>query len=223
MTKDEFKKVLAETILKVCKERGYGYAQYAIAYAQACCESKYGQSAIMSKANAFFGIKATKSWVNSGKYGGKVYSGKTKECYDGKTLTTITACFRAYNSLDDSVRDYFDLLSNKRYNGALTASTPQECITIIKKGGYATAVDYINTIIKNFYEPDKGLIDAIWQGVAVLPATEPTEYTIVRGDNLTKIAKKFNTTTWKLVALNKPKYPRMTLNYIQAGWVIKIK
>ena len=222
MTKDEFKKVLAETVLKVCKERGYGYAQYVIAYAQGCCESNYGQSAIMSKANAFFGIKATKSWVNAGKYGGKVYSSKTKECYDGKTLTTITACFRAYNSLDDSVRDYFDLLSNKRYAKSLTASTPEECIKIIHEGGYATSTTYQSTIL-NFYKKDKGLVDAIWQGVAVLPATEPTEYTIVRGDNLTKIAKKFNTTTWKLVALNKPKYPRMTLNYIQAGWVIKIK
>lgn len=169
MTKSEFIKSIAENAKSVCKERGYGYAQYATCVAQACCESAYGQSAIMANANAYFGIKANKAWVNKAKYGGRVYSSKTKECYDGKSYTNITACFRAYNNLTDSVRDYFDLLGGKRYAASLKAETVEDCITIIKKGGYATSPTYIQTILK-FYSAVKNQIDKIWDGsVSVAP------------------------------------------------------
>lgn len=161
MTKSEFIASIAENAKIVCKERGYGYAQYATCVAQACCESAFGQSSIMSRANAYFGIKASANWIKSGKYGGKVYNSKTKECYDGKNYTTITGCFRAYNNLTDSVRDYFDLLGGKRYRESLKVNTVHECITIIKKGGYATSPTYIDTIMK-FYSQVRSQIDKIW-------------------------------------------------------------
>lgn len=164
MTKQQFIETIAKSAKVVCKERGYGYAQYATCCAQACCESGYGQSAIMANANAFFGIKATKSWVNAAKYGGKVYNAKTKECYDGATYTSITACFRAYNSLDDSVRDYFDLIECKRYAASLKASSVAEAIKIIHEGGYATSPTYQTTIL-NFYREINVLIDNVWNGV----------------------------------------------------------
>lgn len=164
MTKQQFIETIAKSAKVVCKERGYGYAQYATCCAQACCESGYGQSAIMANANAFFGIKATKSWVNAAKYGGKVYNAKTKECYDGKTYTSISACFRAYNSLDDSVRDYFDLIEGKRYAASLQASSVKDCIKIIHEGGYATSPTYQSTIC-NFYNEIKQVIDNVWNGV----------------------------------------------------------
>ena len=163
MNKSDFIKSIAQNAKAVCKERNYGYAQYATCVAQACCESNYGQSSIMANANAYFGIKASKAWVNSGKYGGKVYNSKTKECYDGKSYTSITACFRAYDNLTDSVRDYFDLLSNKRYKASLEAQTVKQCITIIKNGGYATSPTYISTIMK-FYNSVRSQIDEIWGG-----------------------------------------------------------
>lgn len=164
MTKQQFIETIAKSAKTVCKERGYGYAQYATCCAQACCESGYGQSEIMANANAFFGIKATKSWVNAAKYGGKVYNAKTKECYDGKTYTSISACFRAYNSLDDSVRDYFDLIEGKRYAASLQASSVAEAIKIIHEGGYATSPTYQTTIL-NFYREINVLIDNVWNGV----------------------------------------------------------
>lgn len=164
MTKQQFIETIAKSAKTVCKERGYGYAQYATCCAQACCESGYGQSAIMANANAFFGIKATKSWVNAAKYGGKVYNAKTKECYDGSTYTSISACFRAYNSLDDSVRDYFDLIEGKRYAASLQASSVKDCIKIIHEGGYATSPTYQSTIC-NFYNEIKQVIDNVWNDV----------------------------------------------------------
>lgn len=180
MTKNEFIKSIATNAKQVCSERGYGYAQYATCIAQACCESGYGKSSLMDKAKAYFGIKATKAWLNKG---GKIYNAKTKECYDGKTYTTITDSFRAYNSLADSVRDYFDLLSGKRYAQSLKASTVKECITIIKNGGYATSPTYIDTIMK-FYNSDKALIDEIYyvtQTTQAKKSIEEVAREVIRG------------------------------------------
>lgn len=96
----------------------------------------------MMKANAIFGIKATSSWK------GKVYNSNTQECYDGINYTNINACFRAYNSLTESISDYFDLITKlERYRKACVSNSPLECITAIKNGGYATSPTYINTIM----------------------------------------------------------------------------
>lgn len=96
----------------------------------------------MMKANAIFGIKATSTWK------GKVYNSNTKECYDGINYTNINACFRAYDSLEQSIYDYFELITkSERYKKAINCNTPLECITAIKNGGYATSPTYIDTIM----------------------------------------------------------------------------
>lgn len=114
-----------------------------VVIAQACLETGYGKSSLMIKANAIFGIKASKAWK------GKVYNSKTKECYDGVTNVTIDACFRAYSSFADSISDYFDLIcKNSRYKKAINSSSPEECIKAIKDGGYATDPKYVDSILK---------------------------------------------------------------------------
>lgn len=160
--------------VKVCKERGYGNAQVWTCMAQAACESNYGQSNIMRNAHAYFGIKATKSWVQKAKYGGLVYSAKTKECYDGKTYVNISDTFRAYRNMEDSIRDYFDLIEGQRYKDSLNKSTVKDCITVIKNGGYATAPTYISTIC-SFYNTDKDIIEK-WtvSGAAPVVNVKPT-------------------------------------------------
>ena len=141
MTKNEFIPTIAPLVVSENQRRGNPLFS-SVVIAQAICESALGQSKIMMKANAIFGIKATSSWK------GKVYNANTQECYDGSTYTNITACFRAYNSLAESIADYFDLiLGLSRYQGAINASSPLECITAIKNGGYATSPTYINTIM----------------------------------------------------------------------------
>lgn len=141
MQKSEFISTIAPIVIAENKKRGNPLFS-SVVIAQAICESGWGQSKIMMKANAIFGIKATKSWK------GKVYNSKTQECYDGINNTSITACFRAYDSLTESISDYFDLILNlKRYEKAKFCSTPKECITAIKEGGYATDPKYIETIM----------------------------------------------------------------------------
>lgn len=141
MRKEEFIPTIAPIVQKVNKEKG-NKLYPSVVIAQAICESAWGQSKMMMRANAIFGIKAHSGWK------GKVYNSATKECYDGSTYTNITACFRAYNNLEESIRDYFDLiLGLSRYKKAINSGSPLECITAIKNGGYATDPKYINTIM----------------------------------------------------------------------------
>lgn len=141
MNKSEFIPTIAPLVVAENNKRGKPLYP-SVVIAQAICESGWGQSKIMMKANAIFGIKATSSWK------GKVYNANTQECYDGSTYTNITACFRAYNSLAESISDYFDLITKaERYRKACVSNSPLECITAIKNGGYATSPTYINTIM----------------------------------------------------------------------------
>lgn len=141
MTKNEFLETVSKLVVEENNKRGNPLFS-SVVIAQAICESGWGQSQIMMKANAIFGIKAFSDWK------GKVYNAKTQECYDGSNYTDIQACFRAYNNLQESIADYFDLITKtERYRKACVANSPLECITAIKNGGYATSPTYINTIM----------------------------------------------------------------------------
>ena len=120
-----------------------------VCIAQCCCESAYGTSPKMMNANAILGIKVGTSKVHFGTaWKDKAYSTTTKECYDGKTYTNITDMFRAYDSIDDAIEDYYDMLAAcSRYKGCLNQTDPKICITAIKNGGYATDPSYITTIM----------------------------------------------------------------------------
>ena len=120
-----------------------------VCIAQACCESAYGTSPKMINANAIFGIKVGKSkWHFGNCWNDKAYSTKTKECYDGKTYTSITDMFRAYDTLQESVGDYYDMLGTcQRYKGCLNLTDAKATIAAIKNGGYATSPTYVNTIM----------------------------------------------------------------------------
>lgn len=125
------------------------WALPSVCIAQCCCESAYGTSPKMMNANAILGIKVGKSKVHFGSaWKDKAYSTKTKECYDGKTYVEITDMFRAYDSIDDAIEDYYDMLAAcSRYRDCINQPDPLKCITAIKNGGYATSPTYITTIM----------------------------------------------------------------------------
>lgn len=124
------------------KKTGKKWTLPSICIAQAALETGWGTSPMMVKANAYFGIKAGTDWK------GKVYSTKTQECYDGRTYTTITDLFRAYDSLKDSVADYYNLITGlNRYSKACNQSDARTCIQAIKDGGYATSPTYVTNVM----------------------------------------------------------------------------
>lgn len=144
MEKSEFIPTIAPIVVTENNKRGKPLYP-SVVIAQAICESNWGQSKIMMNANAIFGIKATSSWK------GKIYNANTNEFVNNGSeykYINIMACFRAYNSLAESISDYFDLITGlDRYKKAIHAQSPLECITAIKNGGYATSPTYINTIM----------------------------------------------------------------------------
>ena len=203
MTKSEFIPTIAPLVIAENNKRGKPLYP-SVVIAQAICESGWGQSKIMMKANAIFGIKATSSWK------GKVYNANTQECYDGSTYTNITACFRAYNSLAESIADYFDLiLGLSRYQGAINTSSPLECITAIINGGYATSPTYINTIMSIINSNNLTQYDVVENVHNSVDNSNYIEYIVKSGDTLSAIAQKYNTTYQKIAQDNNIENPNL--------------
>lgn len=160
MTNQEFINKISKIVIKENQNRKNPLYS-SVVIAQAILETGYGKSNIMMKANAVFGIKATSDW------NGKVYNANTQECYDNINYTNINACFRAYNKLSDSIKDYFDLIcKSSRYKKALNTNSPRECITAIKNGGYATDPIYVDKILNiissnNLTKYDKKVVENV--------------------------------------------------------------
>lgn len=139
-----------------------------VCIAQAIHESGWGTSAKMVRANALFGIKVGSGVKFGTAWKGKGYKTGTTEYYDGKTATKITDYFRAYDTVADSVEDYYDMLcTSKRYQGALNRSNPSECINAIVAGGYATGPAYAQKIIALIKQYNLG-----WYDDNVMPVTK---------------------------------------------------
>jgi len=112
---------------------------------QAGHETGWGKSEIRNAdgSNSFnlFGIKAGKGWT------GKVAEITTTEYIDGAPRK-VTAKFRAYNSFEESFRDYAQLINgNPRYEKA-RASTGSALAyaSELQKAGYATDPQYANKL-----------------------------------------------------------------------------
>lgn len=124
------------------KNNGRNWSLPSVCIAQSILETGWGKSSIMTKANAYFGIKSGRNWK------GPVYSTKTKEWYNGVDATNITDTFRAYTTLEDSIKDYFNLICEYgRYAKACNTMNAKQCIQAIADGGYSTYPTYVNEVM----------------------------------------------------------------------------
>lgn len=124
------------------------------AFLESSANGKVGGSKLSREANNFFGIKCGPNWS------GKTYDIKTKE-YSGNTPYFVTACFRKYNSVEDSIKDYVNFLQvNARYRnaGVFEAKTVKEQAEALKRAGYATAPGYAQLVF-DVYKPYATLIN----------------------------------------------------------------
>jgi len=108
---------------------------------QAAHETGWGRREIKhadgSTSFNLFGIKAGAGWT------GKVAEVTTTEYVNGEARK-VKAKFRAYDSYEDSFRDYARLINNSpRYEKVRTqTSSPLAFATELKRAGYATDPDY---------------------------------------------------------------------------------
>ncbi len=111
--------------------------------AQAILESDWGASLLATRANNYFGIKAT-----SGPGPAGVIDMTTWEVLGGGDITLVD-CFRAYHNLSESVMDHGRFLrDNPRYSPAFRVSgDPDEFARQIAAAGYATDPGYASKLI----------------------------------------------------------------------------
>lgn len=126
-----------------------------VTLAQAILESGWGKSDLAQKANNMFGMKTSLSgntWNGSVWDGKSKYTKKTAEYDKNNNKYYITASFRKYPSVEDSVADHSAYLihakngSSLRYKGLAAAKTYKKQLTIIKNGGYATSKTYVSDL-----------------------------------------------------------------------------
>ena len=113
---------------------------------------KVGGSKLSREALNLFGIKTSKAWK------GKTYNINTGEVVKGQKVV-VNADFRAYDSYEDSIRDYIKFLKeNPRYSNVFKAKTVNQQAKELKKAGYATNPDYADTVTQ-VYNSVKDLVD----------------------------------------------------------------
>ncbi|PJI95964.1 flagellar protein FlgJ [Acidovorax sp. 69] len=138
--RDGFVQHLSGTAERVAQESGIP-ASFMLG--QAGHETGWGKSEIKAAdgSNSFnlFGIKAGKGWT------GKVAEITTTEYING-TPRKVTAKFRAYDSYEDSFRDYAKLITESpRYEKAQATAKTGSAVAYaseLQKAGYATDPEY---------------------------------------------------------------------------------
>ena len=126
-----------------------------VSAAQFILECGYGKSELAQNANNCFGMKKSlsgNSWSGSSWDGTSIYTKKTQEQHPDGTYETITADFRKYPCIEDSVADHSAyLLGAKngrtlRYKGIKGMTDYKAVAQLIKDGGYATSLTYVEKL-----------------------------------------------------------------------------
>ena len=141
----------------------YGIKVYSPIIAQAIHESGWGESKLSAKYHNYFGLKCGTKWT------GKSVNISTQEEYSAGTLTTISANFRAYDSMEEGVKGYFEFIQLARYSNLKGITSPRKYLETIIADGYATGKQYVDHVMNliNLYNLTQ------FDVIAVPTPTEP--------------------------------------------------
>ena len=169
-----------------------------ITLAQGVLESGSGRSELALKSNNHFGIKCHKGWEGS------------SVSHDDDALGE---CFRKYKHPKTSYEDHSKFLTSRSRYASLFKLKITDYIGWaygLKRAGYATDIKYPNKLIAiiekydlskyDYVKPD---IVSVATPVSYNSQTQGTiAYTIVKGDTLYSLSKKYNTTVEIIKDLN---------------------
>lgn len=99
------------------------------------------------------------------------------------------------------------------------SSTAKNQASTVTGTYYIWGTDVINGRIRITNRPERAGVTGQVTGWIKAPSRT---YTVKSGDTLSKIGKLFGKTAAEILAMNKAKYPSMTLNYIVVGWELEI-
>ena len=143
----------------------YGIKVYSPVIAQAIHESGWGESKLAAKYHNYFGLKCGTAWK------GKSVNMKTQEEYSAGTMTTISANFRVYDSMEQGVKGYFEFIQLPRYSNLKGVTSPRKYLENIIADGYATGKSYVDHVMNlvNLYNLTQ------FDAPVLQPAAKPTE------------------------------------------------
>lgn len=140
MTNSEFIEQIAAYVKKYAYL--YGIEVHSPIIAQAILESGWGKSSLASKYHNYFGLKCGGAWK------GKSVNMATQEEYTVGVMTDIRDNFRVFDSMEDGVKGYFDVINYSRYANLKGVKDPEEYCRRIKADGYATSSKYVDSLLR---------------------------------------------------------------------------
>lgn len=167
MTNQEFIEKVAGYVKKYAPE--YGIKVHSPIIAQAVLESGWGKSRLAASFHNYFGMKCGTKWK------GASVNMATQEEYTPGTLTNISDNFRAYSSMEEGIKGYFEFIQLDRYKNLVGITDPQQYLETIKADGYATSSTYVDNNMRVIRENSLTKYD---------PATTSSEDTLVSQQDL---------------------------------------
>lgn len=170
-----------------------------ITLAQGILESRSGLSELTRKSNNHFGIKCHRGWT-----GGKTYHDDDEK----------GECFRVYKYPESSFRDHSLFLAERtRYAGLfkLKITDYKGWAKGLRKAGYATDKKYPEKLINiieayNLYEYDEKVLGKKSRKKrkkkTKSETSEPKFHSVVKGDTLYSISRKYGLSVDKLKSIN---------------------
>lgn len=164
-----------------------------ICIAMAIVESNCGQSSIMKKNNALLGQKVGTGKTAKKYWSGKFFVSRTKEEYTVGTHTIIKSAFRAYDSIEQCVFNYYELLNTSLYKKVASNVDYKTQMQQIKDCGYMTSSTEVNSVISiiekynlTIYDTKNDSENSIEKEI-----NSATVYTVKKNDTLWGIASKY--------------------------------
>lgn len=165
---------IAPIAQKAYKTLGKVYPSICIG--MACVECGYG-TAGSCKHHSYLGQKVGTGKTATKYWSGNFFTSKTKEEYTVGVHTTIKSAFRSYDSMEQCVFNYYELLNTSLYS-RVTAGVPFTTqMQQIKQCGYMTSSTEVNSVISiimRYHLTDYDISDDSIPYLDINPYTMPT-------------------------------------------------
>lgn len=163
---------IAPVAQRAYKELGKVYPSVCIG--MACVECGYGTAGSCFH-NSYLGQKVGTGKTATRYWGGKFFTSKTKEEYTVGVHTTINAAFRSYDSMEQCVFNYYELLNSKLYSGVSSGVPFTTQMQQIKNCGYMTSSTEVNSVIQIILKYKLTQYDDVERPAIGNPYREPTK------------------------------------------------
>ena len=184
-TQTQIKKFIEE--IGFCAQVAYkqlGKVLPSVCIGMACVECGYGTAGSV-KWHSYLGHKVGSGKTATKYWGGKFFKAKTKEEYQVGTHTVITDAFRSFDSMQQCVLNFYELLNTKLYARVKAGDDYESQMKQIKACGYMTSSTEVASVIRIIKTYDLTRFDVVAQQdsqhTSKNPYTEPTK-NVKKGD-----------------------------------------